>query len=359
MIVSLVFTAAISSMLSYASRLNVIPRSGVIPHSMIGPMTHQGPMVRTLFTSPHPQMRLAGSSRYEDTPDDYDTRARELLSSVLGEEAESGANHWQPPSQQMLPPRVIYDAASRTVLHDWAASFVDPFSHEPDPFEDRWKATVLFNMRDAVAKWTDVFRQRTTKTKEHSDLEMVALIPQNFEPPFVEKGSSGAPLLALGIFSRQKIRDHRMGSLHEKLEKQHGWQWTQLFWGNVFAIDGIAAAPHLNEREARILLSKIEKYAHQERKIVVVPKHALKSGDETDLTSYYVHLGFEWVEMGRPPRLGEDGMESRHEWESRHELVYMGGSSSIDDQWVENQQTMIGMNLWTNIDGGAESGISP
>jgi len=162
----------------------------------------------------------------------------------------------------------------------------------------------------------------------------VGLFPKNLQVPFLknlelQRAAVDGSVLALGIFSRGQLKDDSTGSLRKLMSlrskdlpiRQSWWSslrvfkwWSSLWWGPggkksstaVFAIEGLVDGPDLPERSARVLLSRIEKYALEEQRIVVVSKRAWISSDGTDLTEYYVRLGFEKLEM-------EDGLQ---------ELVY-------------------------------------
>jgi hypothetical protein len=161
-------------------------------------------------------------------------------------------------------------------------------------------------------------------------LEAVVSIPRDSSP-------SDESVLAVSLFSRQQLKDDSQGSLRSKVEEQLGKRETRQWLGrarnfvgrrkklDVFAILGLADAPSLSESSTRILLSKIEKYAHTQQRLVVVPE--CKSSDGTDLTDYFVRLGFEKVEMTDRPSL----------------LVYTGASRSTMDMFLENDQVMIGI----------------
>jgi len=113
---------------------------------------------------------------------------------------------------------------------------------------------------------------------------------------------------------------------------------------DVFAIEGLVDAPGLDEQSTRDLMSQIEKYAHQEEKIVVVSKRAYIR-DGVDLSAYYVGHGFEKVEMEKGwSGSAEDGVA----WPV---LIYSERwfhGPSAEDVPVD-PQVMVGLNLWTGI----------
>lgn len=268
----------------------------------------------------------------------------------------------------LVAPRCL----TRQILDNRADSFVDPFAEKPAaPFEDPFyhfslssdeelpplpklatkywqdsKALVLHNMQEVVAQATSIFTHLDKPNPRLArfgtmPLEMVGLIPNDVEISFLESGGSAADksVLALSVFARGEVKDDSKGSLRNAIQEQYAKHGMELWWGtshkrlNVFSVEGLADAPGVPERWARVLLPKMQQYAHKEKKIVVVPMWALTSSDGRDLTEYYVRLGFEKVDM-------EDGM---------HEYVYMGNSSSAEEEQVDNQQIMVRLNLWTGF----------
>jgi len=234
-----------------------------------------------------------------------------------------------------------------------------------DPYARRWqanKANVLHKMSDVTAQATEMFMQLDTPTvnaklsgfdrgrlirllRKRTQLEMVGLIPADGYKSFVHAMDASAE--ALCVFSREKLKDDSRGSLRGKVEEQYGKQGTRLWGGrarrrfDVFAIEGLVDAPGLTESSARDLLSRIAKYADEEQRIVVVPRRAYICSDGTDLTDYYVNLGFEKVEMK-----GGDLTEMKGR---SHELVYTGISSSDENVQAENEQIMFGVDRWIRV----------
>jgi len=326
----------------------------------VGPVMPRGSMIR----APHVQM----------------------MAPPKGEGFAHSSGDWKPNisntriSEQTFPPTVLNGVDTKYLVHSWADSFMDspgtvvadastliPSSLKmnddglPSMFEAPRKefrsddnALVLQNMGDVIAEATGIFTQldyptineklygflhpRNIETMlQNRALVMMGLIPKDFSMSFLESGSSAvqASVLGLCLFSEQQIQDDSRGSLRTKISEQYWKGGTPLGLVNadnqieVYAIEGIADAPGLPELSSRVLLSKIEKLAHKDQKAVVVPKWARTTADRKDLTEHYVHLGFEKVEM-------EDGS---------HELVYTGTSLTPEDEWVENQQIMVGMTL--------------
>jgi len=255
--------------------------------------------------------------------------------------------------RQKFPLAIIHSMDAWRLLDDWAESFMDPLDYfedelfgilascsendclVPEAFD---KANVLDNMLDAVAEETGISDRHSEAPSpnerlslfESNPLEMVGLIPKGREVPAPE-------VLALGLFSRGQLKDDSRGSLLRVIEEQYVKQGARPWWGrpkklNVFAIEGLVDAPGL-PMSASSLLSKIQKYAHKEQKIVVVPSWARIGSDGQDLSEYYVRLGFEKVEM-------EDGL---------HEYVYTGTSPLAEDVWASDEQIIVGMNLWTGL----------
>jgi len=365
MAVALILLIAANSRMSSAKRLKDYPvftsPSGDVSDTMIGYTRHQMSLSRT-------QMQVA-------TPSGNGWKARI-------------SDTWTP--QQTFPPITIDCIDARQLLHNWAVSLLDPFERKagtvanvnmtallntPKYCQDD-KAMVLHHMHDVIAKArrsytppADINGRMSRMNRARllnllllsKKYEMVGLLPQGLQIPVLECRSSGvdASVLAVGVFSRVQLRDDSNGSLRKRVEEQFGKQWTRHWWGGtmkklrVFAIEGLADTPGLSEHSARVLLCKIGKYAHEEKKIIVVPSHAYISRDGTDLTDYYVRLGFEKIEM-------KDG---------HHELVYMGTSSQAEDPLVtasgeehrtlvgrllevaEERQTMVTVNLYTGASG--------
>lgn len=332
-----------------ANRLKFFPGLGGVPRTITGSSMypqHQGPLPLNPFHHPHPRMQQVEEPEDEDDDDDNaDDNTRDDNSASTGAavatwgwRAKTRMAGRSPISEQKFPPFVIYSMDARRVLYNWADSFVDPSTPtaEDNPqFVQADKRQVLGRMGLVVEEATKIYMQIKDLTLL-SDLEMVSLIPKDYEIPFDEKGSAEKSLLALGVFSREEVQDDSKGSLRKKLEELYGNRWGT--WAGraekpleAFAIEGIADAPGFDDRSARILLSKIAKYAHKEQRMVVVPLRAyIRKEDGTDLSEYYVRLGFEKVEV-----------EGR-----KYRLVYTGNSISEADEWVEKQQICAGLNLW-------------
>jgi len=229
----------------------------------------------------------------------------------------------------------------RHLLHDWAKAYLASFDGDlmvrqgstafgiaAHPLTPRdWhhdKALLLAKMRDVLA--TD---------KQH---ELVGSIQKD---PIVLPWAAAAepPMLALGVFSRGTFKDDRGRSIRKHIEEKLNQTLPGGCAIDVFAIEGIAAAPGLATACASALMSNIGQYARQEQRTVVVPKHAYIGFDGTDLTEYYVRIGFDKVEM-------VDGT---------HELVYSGTSPLEKPVETEKsygrdeaaEQIMVGLGLWT------------
>jgi len=338
MAASLILLIAARSMMSCSTRLKSTPGIGILPHTMTGHMMHQVPMRHT------PQMQVAKS------PEDK----------LVGLNLDDVISGWQADtriSHQSFPPTTVFGMDSRQVLNDWADKLISEEHSSPSMSEtdgspplpetayyQRDKATVLHKMLDEITHATSISTDLDTpsanaqlSTLGRVDLlEMVGLVPKNFAIPFNESVSSAVDpaVMALGVFTRGKVTDDSRGSLRNKME-ENGNHWTRALapdlsgWDqfDAFAIQGLVDAPGVDEQSVRVLLSKIAKYAQKEQMIVIVPsRQGYLSSDGSDLTEYYVRLGFEKVEMER--RL--------------HVLVYTGASSSAEDMAVEDQQIMVG-----------------
>lgn len=353
MIALLILLISAGSMKILSNRLKVIPGLGGVPRTVTGPMMHtlhQGPLLHHIARLPRLQMQQLAEPEDEDH-DDGDERDDEITPDetpsgsgadveTWGWKAKSRMDGRSPISEQKFPPHVIYSVDARLLLYTWADSWVKPLTvevlnddEENDAAAD--KRQVLGRMRLVVEAATDIFMQ-IQDSSLLGDLEMVGLVPKEYEIPFDEEGSDEKSLLALGLFSREEVQDDSKGSLRKKLEEHYGKQFGT--WaGNAekpleaFAIEGIADAPDLDDRQARILLSKIAKYAQKEQRMVVVPlRTVIRKDDGMDFSKYYVRLGFEKVEL--------EG--------KKYKLVYTGSSISEADEWVEKQQICAGLNLW-------------
>lgn len=350
-------------------RLNLQAHSEFVPHTAVGAMTHQVPMVGTRVNLPHVQMHVPG-----DLPDGWSSDMVVPRREWKADISDTRISH------QQFPPVVIDSIDARHLLNTWEDPFLDLFEENNDGWpplfktEKQWqadKAMVLSGMLDVIGEATDAFEFEETHSElsrfdrmqsiplrsvwsrtlflllSSSKLEIVGLIPKNIGISLLESGSSAVDrsVLGLAVFSRARLQDDSRGSLRKVAEEQYGKQGTRP-WSSplrfeddnreldVIVVEGVAHAPGLSERSAKILSSKIEKYAHTEQKIVVLPKWAYINSDGIDLTEYYVRLGFEKVQMD------ED--------EEAYEYVYTGISSSIEDDWVENQQLMVGIGLNNN-----------
>jgi len=172
--------------------------------------------------------------------------------------------------------------------------------------------------------------------------EMVGLMSKDV---IAQSGSAAIDesVEALALFSRIQLMDDRRHTLRKKVMGLYGkrhW-WSRAQWGHterqidVFAIEGLAGAPGMSDQMARVLLAKVQEYAHEEQMIVMVPWWAFSWSDGTDLTEYYVSLGFEKVDMNKG-------------W---YELVLTDISLTAEEMVVESQQIMTGMSLWAGEDG--------
>jgi len=408
MAVSWIFLIAAWSVLACASRLKYIPGLGTPLHPAIGPMGQQSPWTHAPVHLPSLQMQMPVAPTRDDDLAFFWTNASGPVVPGRGWKSKikyGGKWSWSSGrqiSRQQFPPTSIYEVDTRRLINKWESSVADSLKErvgaiastsiaslrkthvwqrvqavsglptQTQTLKDRQrdKATVLRNMHDAIAEMAhmrerpDLLRQEvasgvsagpsrldrlrsirlpfTTTTK----VEMVGLIPKDFEASWSERGSPEveASVSALGVFSREKVNDDARGSLRNKVQEQYGKSWTRRWWGpekkqlGVFAIQGLAPGPSLTEVSAELLLSKIVKYAYKEQKIVMVPKQAYNNRFEADLTEYYVRLGFEKVEM---------------EYKT-YELIYTGTPLCLktsvgraDDN--EDQQIMVDIDLWTGI----------
>jgi len=133
-------------------------------------------------------------------------------------------------------------------------------------------------------------------------LEAVGLIPNDIEIA-LDSGSSqvDSSLAAIALFKRVQLKDDS-GSFRNMVEELFGAEAARDVFSDrdgsvsLFAIDGLAEAPNqIPELSVRLLLAEIDKWAQIERALVVVPEHAVRSADGTDLSGYYTRLGFSKV----------------------------------------------------------------
>jgi len=250
--------------------------------------------------------------------------------------------------QDESPITLSANMTTSQVLRGWADSLVEPganaiFALSKNGRLDDTRISLSDNLDESlVYDWGDSLMDRDGPV-----VHAVGLISKADEIPFLLNGSFGDDTCveAFSVFSRDQLKDDGRGSLRNKIEEMYGklqgQLWIQLWWGRadkhipVLKIGGLMAAPGLPEDSARVLLYKINKYARKERKIVVLSKRAYISRDGTDLTEFYVRLGFEKLMM-------EEGL---------YELVYtrVGSSSAAEPQRLNlesaKQQMMVGMNL--------------
>jgi len=212
---------------------------------------------------------------------------------------------------QTFPPTQIDAMDARTLVRDWY--------HESD-LADGDRDLMLSMMISVLSRGIE-------------GLEAVISLPEDY-------GGWLGEVEALCVFKRERLQDDSNGILRTlwwkqmplEKQKQAARQWAGRArtlidrWKplDVFSIEGLVHAPDLSERSTRILLSKIEKYAHTEHRLVVVPQYAYISDDGTDLVEYYERIGFEVVR-------------------GRTEMVYTGASRSPKDMFLETDHFMIGI----------------
>lgn len=378
---SLLLIAALSMMPLRAKRIHFVP--GAIPHTRLAPAIRTGQMAYTPANLP--DIRMAADALSGDDDPEYQPSPFQgwvvptqgfFEASLTPISLEAELSRWVEANkisisdrqdividEQTFPPVELHGIDIQKLLQQWAGAYVDPFSENvgmvvstniaPKPKNDDLpapapvtkilqddKARVLHSMLDVLADLPSKSEEVGEITKERLPL-MVGLIAKDLAVRFLESGSSAADesMLALGTVEKATIQDDRQGSLRIKVEERYGRGRARGFWGrgkktfDVFAIKGLTCAPGLDERSTRVLLSKIEKLAEVEQKIVVISHPAYISRDGQDLTDYYLRLGFEKLEMvGRPP-----------------ELIYMGSSPSAVDMWVESQQVMVQISLLASV----------
>lgn len=260
-----------------------------------------GPMIHPVVDSPQLKMLVAEDDISELASDDGESDASNTMfvptpldTSVI-------------PLNQTFPPTQIDAMDARTLVSGWY--------HESD-LADGDRDLMLSMMISVLSRGIE-------------GLEAVISLPEDY-------GGWLGEVEALGVFRRERLQDDSNGILRTLWLKQHGKQAARQWAGrartlldrwkplDVFSIEGLVHAPDLSERSTRILLSKIEKYAHTEQRLVVVPQYAYISDDGTDLVEYYERIGFEVVR-------------------GRTELVYTGASRSPEDMFLETDHFMIGI----------------
>jgi len=374
----LLLLIAARSIMSCATRFKPGPSVGF--HITAGPMMQRISPIHTQVNVP--QLKMAVDESLEDDV---------IAQMVVPNRKWKASRHENSFSAQMFPPAQVPGFETTDLLRYWRQLYKDSLREtdaEPEQRDaeleqqnlkhrEKWalpppaktpetspnnRALVLANMRDVTIDAKTVAMHMDTPTIfEHlaigpghiSDVDADFISTNKLPKPqmvgliskaFIKSGSSDIEesLGALAMFSRLQLKDDRRHSLRNKVMQLYGHRhwWSRNQWGRrkkvieVFAIEGLVHAPDLPEQLARVLLSKIQKYAHKENRIVVVPQWAFSWTDGTELTEYYVRLGFEKIEM-------QDGL---------HQLVYMGSSVPAEDKLVERQQIMIGMNLWAGQD---------
>jgi len=218
---------------------------------------------------------------------------------------------------------------------------------------------VLEKMKDDISYNASSFVRLDNSTLVKSrQLEAVGLMPKTdsgratLEWPS-DSDSVEASVMALAVFSRVEFHDnsfgHALSGYALEKEKNKMGQYPDIPMGqmamrlrkslndniSVFAIEGLAEAPDLSARPARVLLTKIAKWAEAEQSLVMVARDAIHVSDgvtQVDLTPYYMKLGFEKVEL-------KDGS---------YDLVYTGypWDKKSTDQFLGDRQFMVRVNAF-------------
>lgn len=274
---------------------------------------------------------------------------------------------------QMLPPQIIDNVKFSKLLQQWEGNVLKAVSGSvlserydthtkngasPSPWKQslRSKAMVLRRMIDVMAQARETLTSPDTEkaTRDNTlrlarrpsmerdrngalnlNIEIVGLINED------SMTAAGRGVLAVGVFSRGKLEDDSKGSLRQTIEELHGKRYgtrgllrRKRKSIKAFAIEGLAGnTPGRDTQSAENLLANIEEYAQKERRAVLVVYPSYIGNDGTDLTEYYVRLGFVLVEM-------ETGAPV---------LVYAGPSSRPTHAKVEDWHgnIMVGFDLLT------------
>lgn len=345
MISSLILRITAVSTVACARRINMIPGSGVVPIN--GPGTDVGPLITPHSIRPMKvgiRKALGQAHLQPQDPASADDGVRRLYRrNSKGWITIPGYSLASDGTPEVPPPVKVDGMDTRSLLLDWADSFLD-MRQDTAELQSEQISRLAQNKVERVMKMARVIAEAGTSLQSFVPveknqarlLEAVGLISQPSQGPF---SVVDAPILALGVFQREQVKDDAEGSLRKKVEEKFGQMHTKRFrrrgFGrrkskfDVFAVEGLAEAPGLPELSARVLLSKIAQYAETEQKLVVVPERACISSTGADLTDYYVRLGFEKV----PTLVG-------------HGLIYTADFSSTMDKWLEDGQVMIRENLW-------------
>lgn len=337
-----------------------------MPQSVTGHL--MGPQIRSVVHLAHPYMQ-------EPPPSDDEALRAELLGGIsegLKAKDNDPSSFWTGViCAQTIPPTSCFDIDARELLQDWAET--SPTTGQTAGSLRQWsadspstaypyaKSMVCQKMQDTIDKVTSdatnadmnsatTHAEMSNKNLQSADeeLEMVGLIRSDLE---ITKDDESL-VKALGIFWRGQLRDDSRGSIRKKMEEWYGTQDTIRWWGRrltgrtvsegapgemwdaspmgrekfgVFAIKGLVDVPGDSKRCAKTLLWNLHQYALEEQKIIVVPKEAWTSR-LTDLTEYYVSLGFEKVAMAN----------------GAVEMVYRSPSASAEDILVEDRAIMVG-----------------
>lgn len=323
--------------MSCATRIKFTP--GLSPLTMMGP-----PRTYTPVNFPHPRMQGIIPVNEVHVPTQAWT--------------DTFNDDWM--SHQQFPPFTLYRMNAEELLNNWALTGKTKAWEDFRRNKDRRQA--IHNMRYAIFEEESVVKaldkpatpgslpfdglHLTNLLSSRREHEMVGLIPKvslesrvapdtkNLER---EVDQAITSIVALGVFSRKTLEDDYAGTFRRHIQKRYRKQGSRRWWGrttkhfDIFEIEGLADAPGLPESSTGLLLSKIKKYAHKEQKLVVVPRRACIRGDGTDLTEYYVRLGFEKVRM-------TDG---------RRKLVYTGAVSPTEKLLVRihSNTIMVGISL--------------
>lgn len=268
--------------------------------------------------------------------------------------------------QRTIPPTTTFDIEARQLLLTWAQTLMEylqdaqagaVFKPKIIEYSPDTKAIEIDSMRYIVGKATNTFKQledAESRAKVSADqLEMVALIPDDCDTSF--KSGAEATVRALALFRRGQLNDDDSGSIKRAMYAKAKRTRTRTFWQtasmqeiedrtwwdraveeeyhqfDVFFIEGLVDAPGLDEESTKDLMSQIEKYAHKDKRIVVVSERAYIV-DGVDVSSYYVRHGFRKVEM-----------------EDREHPVLIYTQRWSDSKDVVDPQVMVGVNLWTGI----------
>jgi len=284
---------------------------------------------------------------------------------------QEGKQDWNFSSQQefvpqAFPPATIYGIDMKTLLHTWGRKVRedeeawrlryrqvtekkerDGFPTvrglaPPHAFLVDCMLSIMEKMEGDITALQDSdvagLMFRSGERGQDGILEAVGLLSNDPRQSELD-ATHDVSLKALAVFSRGQLECNSKSastSLKSTFESQFGIEASDQFFSGgdkksvpVWEIEGLVDT-ELTGKPVRLLLTKIAKWAQIEQKLVMVAQNAVHLKDGSDLTGYYMRLGFAKVNM--------DDESSR--------LIYPGSLTSDTDQWVVGRQFMVLLDPW-------------